>query len=650
MAKKNQAVELKARDPEAVLAGLMRAHEACAAPKKPPKPCDLGDVEAGTCKGPSPTTQPEAVIHFRRLVPLLPVAFRALEPEEQDLSGLRSGCFSLRNARFSSTLALDLEFEQRWWFLAHLRSALATTVSLSPGEQLRISIETTQRKYFEQTTLDEVEENDSTESKIVDRDVINVTRSSARTKNWNVSGDASITIPIKKVDLGLNFGGSISKSFTQSAQSSAEQVRESTEKSSETLRSLQRVEVKEIVETVEESKHSRLIRNPYRDRSLDLKIYALAKQFCVEFLLERTRPVVVFEIDDISFSREFVLANASFLEAYLEDARLLLELQEALETLTDPAYGTALEDVDKLSRLALRYLFDEPNIFKVRDIDGVDANEPVSSFDAQLSKDGLNDAVENRLGLIFTTLNFYYAIYKNEAPSDDRLHLSLALSLESALRPLWLGVEETTQAANVLDESDLTEIFRRLAGFLSLIAGSVRPLLHPAEEDRERIEQARRAEFVITRVTNHLRCHRLYYIGLYLAYVSRLAGGITFRSMIEVLMGDVSQPPGLQNSWAELFSSEEAFVSGNQIIVPGRCALDEKMTLDFLKSLDQVDDFHFGLLTKSDIFAPTDGSHIEPVEGGCLLDDVPPPEAPPYLRVSVLGDQDILPLDPDTDT
>lgn len=647
MSRPPEIAEQPRTERQGIVDGFRLGHQACMAKDRTPHACDA--AEPDPCNGPLPNTGPEAVIPFRRPVPLTKVVFPAPEPEEHDTSAAFSGCLHLRSATMSVMTALDLEFEQRWWFHAHRRSALTTTVSLAPGEQLRLTIETSQRKHFEQKTLDEVEESDTTESTIVDRDVINITRSSTRSKNWTVNGSLSLSIPIKGAEVGLNFGGSVAKSFSETAQSSAEQVREATEKSSATLRSLQRVEVRESVETYEERERSRLVRNPYRDRSISLKVYGMAKEFCIEFYLLRTRPVVIFEIDEIPFSRAFVLANASFLEQHLQDRRLLLELQEALETMTDTAYGTALEDVESLSRLALRYLFEVPNIFNVNDISGTDANPPATSFDAQLPKDGLNDATEQRLGLIFTTLNYYYAIYTNEAPANDRLYLSLALSLESALRPLWMGVEETNQAANVMDDSDFTEIFRRLGGFLSLIAGSVRPLLHPADEDRERIEQARRAEFVIGRVVSHLQCHRYYYIGLYLRYSAAMGGGIAFRRMVEDLLGTATQPPGLATHWADLFSTEELFVSDNQIIVPGRCAFDEEITKAVLEQFDKVTDFTFGLLSRSDITAPTDGVHVEPVEGACRLTDVPPAEAPPYLRVGMLNDETLMPPEPAED-
>ncbi|PSW10297.1 hypothetical protein C9J01_18990 [Photobacterium rosenbergii] len=621
---------------------LTRIQETCRTPKTPPLPCDPASFDNSTCKGPSEVLQPEAIINFRRPVPILPLYFSAPEGGEVAPSVYNNGCFSLNTVSFSSVLALDLEFSQKWWFQSLFRSALATTISLSPGEQLRISIETSQRKYFERTSLDEVEENDSSESQIVDRDVINITRSSARIKNWNVSGGGSISIPIKKAELGLNLSGSISESLEKNSSSSTEKVRDSTQKSSEALRSLQRVEVKETIETSEVNGRSRLLRNPYRDRSLDLKVYALAKKFCVEFSLEKIRPSLIFEINDMPFTRKFVQSNASFLEKYLQDSRLLFELHEALESLVDFENRTAFEDIEKISKIALHYLFEEPNIFNVKELAGFDANDPASSFDANLPGNGLNDATNNKLGLIFTTLNFYYAIYKKETPLDNKLYLTLALSLESALRPLWFGVEETEKSNNVLDSSDFTETFRRLGGFLTLVGGSVRPLLHPAEEDRDTLERARHAEFVIDRVISHLKCHRLFYIGKYLEYISKLADGVTFSRMIEELMEDIDEPNELKNNWEEIFSTEDAFISGNQIIIPGYCAYDEATTRKFLKEYEGTRNIRFGLLSKTHVYSPTDGTHIEPVCGDCILSEIPPLEESAPIKVSILHNQDFL--------
>ena len=109
-------------------------------------------------------------------------------------------------------------FEQRWCLRKQVLSASVTSISLAPNEALRLTLRNSQRKVFDQTTINEVEQSESIESTTVDRDVLNVTRSSSVTNNWNVSGNASVSIPIKGVDLGLNFGGGVSEAVTNSSQ------------------------------------------------------------------------------------------------------------------------------------------------------------------------------------------------------------------------------------------------------------------------------------------------------------------------------------------------------------------------------------------------------------------------------------------------
>jgi len=632
---------------------ISKANEKCLSTSYDSLEACATDTEAlMSCENPKALSDPESVIVFRKPLPLELVKIgRELDdvgpsPESELPFGL--GCVKLFQLGLKVTLALDLIHEQRWCFQRRVVTALSTTVSLAPNETLSLTIRNTQRKLFDQTNLDEVEQTESTESLIVDRDVINVTRSSTKTSNWQVSGNASVSIPIKAATVGFGIGGSVSKSVTDTAQSSAEHVSESTQKSANNLRNLQKVEVKETVETLEERERSRVIVNPYRDRSLRLNVYSLGKEYLVDFALTHLRPSIILEFTNIKFDREFVIANGDFLQQHLQDVGLRFELSEALEAATDDAFGSALKDVQKLSGLALKYLFDKPpNIFIVSESNLSDANNPASSFDATLNKSGFNDARKNNLSIVFTTLNYYFRLYKDEVIGtsgqviNKELAVSLALSLEKALSPRWLGMEENQDVKKVIDTSDRTEIFRRLGGFLAFVSGSVRPLLQPAEEDKERIEAARRAEFVIGRVVDHLQCHKDYYIGRYLYYLSELAGGLTIRRFIEDALAQVSDPPELKAKWDELFAIEEAFVDRNAVVVPGRCLYDEEVSSSLIEMLDrdsQQNELKFGILRRDRMVVPTDGTYIESGAGDCILPDVPEPTPAPLFRISLDDD------------
>jgi hypothetical protein len=633
--------------PDRLLKALEEANKRCLLPPQTvPEPCANDKNALLSCEPPQATSDPEATLVFRRPLPLQPVTFAAPEPGEGNGSAFQIGCVNLFSAGVDASLAIDLLYEQRWCFKSHIVSALATTISLAPTEILHVTIHNTQRKLFDRTNLKEVEQSESTESTIVDRDIVNITRSSTTTNNWSVSGNSTVSIPIEFVELGFGLSGELSQSITDTAQTSAEQVTEATRKSATTLRTLQKLEVKETVETIEERERSRVITNPYRDRALRLNVYNLAKEYCVEFALTHLRPVIILEFSNITFDNSFVLANSSFLEGALQDTALRLELSNALETATDAAFGSALKDAQKLSELALKYLFEVPNIFNVQSIfvtspvpSTLDGNDPNLPFDAQLGPSGLKDALATKYGKVFTTLNFYYKLYKNEVPSDPGLALTLVLSLEEALRP-WLATEEGETVGDILDEKDLTEVFRRLSGFLAFVSGSIRPLLRPAEEEKQRIEAARRAEFVISRVVDHLQCHKDYYIGQYLRYFSNLTGGLTIKRFVENVLSQISNPPELKDKWIDLFAVAEAFIDSNSIIVPGLCLYDEEASSVLIEIIDgeQKSDIRFGVLRADRVTVPADGSYIEPAAGSCVLPDVPTPIPSPLFRVSIAED------------
>jgi hypothetical protein len=62
--------------------------------------------------------------------------------------------------------------------------------------------------------------------------------------------------------------------------------------------------------------------------------------------------------------------------------------------------------------------------------------------------------------------------------------LALALALEKYASEEF-GQVDNTFIDHVFDDHDLTEGLRRLPGFLAFVSGILKPLLRPAEEERE---------------------------------------------------------------------------------------------------------------------------------------------------------------------
>src|SRR5215217_1742881 len=161
------------------------------------------DESAGAlCEAVQLAPGPEHTVPFRQFLPLVDLALST--PSPPDLGGfvLSLGCFALPATSpeapsaepTTANLGFGLSYHQRWHFREQRISSPTTALSLAPGETLSVTLRNTQRKQLTQDTLDQVEQTESLESTIVDKDVLNVSRSSSKTNNWTVSGDASYSV------------------------------------------------------------------------------------------------------------------------------------------------------------------------------------------------------------------------------------------------------------------------------------------------------------------------------------------------------------------------------------------------------------------------------------------------------------------------
>ncbi|MEV5545209.1 hypothetical protein AB0L35_03590 [Streptomyces sp. NPDC052309] len=626
---------------------------------RPPELCQLVKTAEG----------PEQVVPYRQPVQLA-TANIIVDPQTEE--NLRFACAEIvpkviddvdtgETIFYPYELALDLRYQHHWYYRRSLIGALSASLALAPGETLSLSVRNTQRKQFEQQTVDEVERSQQTESTVADKDVLNVTRSASKTNNWNISGNASITLP-KGGAIGIS--GQASRTVNQTSSSSAQRTRESTRKAASNLKTLQKIQVRELTEVTTEAATARKITNPYRDRSLRLDVYELAKDYCVEFHLTEIVPVMILDLDELLFDRHFVLTNGAFLSDELIDRLLELELSQALQLTTDLRIEGAEERAQQTALLAFKYLFDGPVIFnfpigeefpisndwgggRPPSTDGGtwDENDPASSFlDPIYDYSGLVDATHrgNKVGVIFSTLAFFYQLYRREVlpvsgvrPSPDgRLAVELAMSLDQVLAPRWVGVDETDAIENVIDARHATEVLRRLGGFLTMTSGILRPLLEPAEEEREARRAAERAEWVVGRVVDHLRCHARYYTERYLHYMAdRTRMRAVFR-FVEDALARISSDVGTQ------FDPEAAFLDRNRIVVPLRIPLSREELKDLLKKLDRErgEEITFGILDSQQLTVPTDGVHIEPAAGSCVLADIPEGPVTEPIRIVVQKD------------
>jgi hypothetical protein len=580
---------------------------------------------------------PEHIIYFRQAVPIESLDVSIGDPVE-GVPLLTFNCTPVET--IAAELALDLRYEQSWYYRRALISALSAAIALAPGETLSVSVRNTQRKQFDRETIDEVERSEQTESTIADKDVLNVTRSSSKTNNWTISGNASISLPN---GVGGAVNASVSETVNEASSSSAQRTSESTRKSASNLKTLQKVQIRESIEITTEAATARTITNPYRDRSLRLDVYELAKEYCVEFHLREVVPVTILTLDSLQFDRGFVLTNGAFLTDELIDQPLEFELTEALQVTTNLRLEGIEERAEGIALIALDYLFAGPTMFNfpvpfpAEDVPAEwNENDSMMSFQVPLEDwSGLRDAAANKLGIVFSTLAFYSQLYNAHVlPNDGRFAIEVAMSLEEVLAPRWTQVDESDAIKNVIDARQATEIFRRLGGFLTMTSGILRPLLQPAEEEREARRAAERAEFVITRVVDHLNCHKRYYTERYVSYMAARTDMQAVYRLAEEVLGE--RMDGAGTDLLDIFATDAAFLDGRRVIVPIRTSLGAGELAALFKQFDeQVVDVEPRLLDVQTLTVPTDGVHIESMAGTCVLEAVPDPPIAGPIHVAM---------------
>ncbi|WP_202997392.1 hypothetical protein [Paractinoplanes lichenicola] len=600
-------------------------------PQRQPPPCP--QQTASPCAAISAADGPEQVVQFFKIDPFQELTIQLGDPVE-GIAGPSLGCVPIAAAR--AALAFQTDFEQRW-FLQRLQTGeLSASVALAPAETVTLTVRTTQRKQFDQTTVDEVEQVDQQESVTADKEAVNVSRSSSKTNNWTVAGNASYTLGTGNT-LGVN--ASMSETLNETSTSSAQTTRESTQKSASTLKTTHKVQVREATESVYETGSTRRITNPYRDRSLRLDVYALVKQYCVQFHLVRIAPVLVVTVDAMMFDRDFVQRQGPFLLQDLTDRSLEAELVEALQTVAGlPAPGQQGHAHD-IALTALDYLFAGPVIFHLPATGALDFNDPGTSFlqtedlggSGRGDTSGLTDATANQLGVVLTMLGVFYELYHRkvltlpeEGPARGELAVELALALDRALAERWIGAEENDHMSNVLDRGSMGEVLRRLAGFLAVTSGVLRPLMQPVEAELADRRERERAEWVISRVVDHLRCHTGFYTQRFLQYCATQTHGRDIAAFVRQLLAGFIE--GTTEEAADVLNPAAAYLDGANIIVPLRRQPTHDELVALVKRLDHHDDdqqveLPGGLVDTTTVTVPTDGQHIEPVAGTCVLAD-----------------------------
>jgi len=570
--------------------------------------------------------------------------------------------------------------EQIWNLIGISIGDLSSTIALAPAEELTLEFLTSQRRVLEQTRLDSAEQMDSVASTTLDKEVINTVQSLSKTQEWHVDGSATFGIPGK---LSVSASGGFRRSTTETAQTTMEHTSEATNKSAHNLKTLHKIEVHGVSEGLVQQRLTRRIRNPYLDRPLSLNVFQLLKHFDVQTTLNEIRPAFLIEVRGFSFDGEFVLSNPDFLRDRLLDPGLIEELPIAQKG-ADPIPGEELERARAAAKLALHYLYDEVIIFNIKDdrpplprsgggpsLDAP-ANSPEAGFDTGLNftfptgtanvlgfpvpgvvrgfvpESGLSDAVVNNLGGIFTTLAFFYKVYKDlqSQPDHDRLLDEQAIGIVMAINGFagkqWSDILDGAKGhvdqldddntankvlRNILDNNSFTEIFRRLSGFVAMVNGMVVPIGGTTDSEKQAVRDQAEASRVLDRLLRHLRCNSNYYTQQFLAYRAGQTNNQALFDFVDDVIKRVSVVVPSLGSALGSFDLAHPFLDRQEVVIPGLNPLTEDDINALADAVGTQDDaFVFNDLTfpvLKNVQVPCDGVHLEVAGSDCKLTDLP---------------------------
>jgi len=560
---------------------------------------------------------------------------------------------SLPNLSFD--FSIDLKFEQVWLLINQKIGDLSSSSGLAPGEQVTLEFLSSQRTTLDRQTLDSTEEMNSIENTINDKEVVNVVRASSKTDNWNASVNGG-------VDLGyfsLGGSGGSSGSTTESINTTQDHISEVTKKSSQSIKTLHKIEVRGISETFVQNRMTRTVKNPYRDRTLSINVFQLLKQFEVTTKPFEIRPSLIIKIDTLEWNDNFIRSHSDFLRNNLIDPSFVIDFDSIVSSVKEIFEPPEIADLVPLCKEALELLFDEPNIFNVYDIyvsdpvnqyfhqnsarDSLDASNPPMTgapVPDPFRFAGLNAALENEVGRLYTILRFYQVLYDkftNEGRLDT-MALSLALTLRAIVDENWKDLSDAKHVNSLLYSNRFTEIFRRLSGFSAFFRSFIDWRMENATPFWTAISERDKSRPLVNRLIQHLNCNMNYYVQQFLEYISIKTNRQSINDFIDQVIDSTSRwsdaSPRFIRSY---FDVDRAFIEGQRIVIPAFSPFQPDANGNItvprgsqaLKAnLEEIP--WSSLVPTTDVveLPVGDSVHLEAVPGRCKLTEVPDEPAP----------------------
>jgi hypothetical protein len=519
----------------------------------------------------------------------------------------------------------------------------ANLISLAPSEVLTIEMRRTQHTLLEQSQENASTVEVGTELLDSDKESITVANTSARTANWSVSGTGGFSL------YGIGASGSATNSATvnNTTSSTVNHIDEVTKKSSNKVTTQTKLQIRGVTETTVDARETRILKNPFPDRVLALNLYEVVKKFSVKTYIPDTsylQLLITATLQPINFTQAFISANQPF----LLDALLDTQLQSSLATIVGALQQAQPSDQQALIGKALdaleQYLFEDRQGVQPYHDGDYQNDTPTNAFtNANVHPPPTWTAIGTGASgvAIKQTVSAAFEIYVNEQmywmimggypsgagglPPWPNLYpaqrLQMMQGLAAKVLDAWTNKLDDTGRINLMKAPGRTEIFRRVPGFLQLYADLLGNISVP-QPDPSTVA-------LINALVNHLNCNAEYYTEQYIRFLwDKLGSPFVIQVANDILADLFPAPPGYVSDtsrpYLNIYQVEDVQRSGLSVLIPMLGPLPANSTIpNFIAGLTNLSNAIQGAELPnpqvSEVIVPTEGVHIEPVAGECVL-------------------------------
>jgi hypothetical protein len=234
-------------------------------------------------------------------------------------------------------------FEQMWCPTGYTRGELITSIALAPGEELTLEMHSWTKENFKSERELAVESEVTLNNRLTARDHLEVISRMATQTSIGSNANASVTIPVKGIPIGVSGGVTSSTALNNALDTTVQRTTESTTETATALRSQRKMRIEVARETGSDERQLRKVANPNRCHTLNVHYYEVISNYDVKVTLTELIPCVLLPVTLDAITEDWVLCHEHILRGGLL-SRTFLPGFAAAKTLATQAMLERLEE------------------------------------------------------------------------------------------------------------------------------------------------------------------------------------------------------------------------------------------------------------------------------------------------------------------